>query len=421
MSQEPHKSEATTLGNSREISVPEKARVEGFGMACAADAYVVKIQSSNELQEIFRNASSTGTPVGFRGAGASYGDAAISTNRTLYDLTEMNRILDWDPSTGIMRAEAGATIEQVWKRSIKDGFWPAVVSGTMVPTLGGAISMNIHGKNCWKSGPIGEYVISFMMVTASGDLIRCDQEENSEVFHAAIGGFGMLGCITEVELQLKSIHSGMVEVRAHCTPDLTALFSCFDSALSRSDYVVGWIDGFATGKAMGRGLVHEARYLNSGEDPSPEKTLSAEAQTLSNYVLGVFPKGWMWYLIRPFTNQPGMRLINRIKYYLGRLLDKGKPYLQSLAGFNFLLDYVPNWRKVYLPGGFIQHQSFVPVQVAQVTIQEIVGITHKFNMPPFLAVFKRHRPDPFTLTHGLDGYSLALDFPFFISTRGRFM
>jgi FAD/FMN-containing dehydrogenase len=31
-------------------------------------------------------------------------------------------------------------------------------------------------------------------------------------------------------------------------------------------------------------------------------------------------------------------------------------------------------------------------------------------MPSYLGVLKRHRPDPFLLTHAVDGFSLALDF-----------
>ncbi len=31
-------------------------------------------------------------------------------------------------------------------------------------------------------------------------------------------------------------------------------------------------------------------------------------------------------------------------------------------------------------------------------------------MPSYLGVSKRHRPDPFLLTHAVDGFSLALDF-----------
>ena len=34
---------------------------------------------------------------------------------------------------------------------------------------------------------------------------------------------------------------------------------------------------------------------------------------------------------------------------------------------------------------------------------------------PYLGVLKRHRPDPFLMTHGLDGYSMAMDFA--VSTR----
>ena len=39
----------------------------------------------------------------------------------------------------------------------------------------------------------------------------------------------------------------------------------------------------------------------------------------------------------------------------------GKPCHQSHAGFNFLLDYVPNWKTVYLPGGLMA-QSAMPAK-----------------------------------------------------------
>src|SRR5262249_53011045 len=37
----------------------------------------------------------------------------------------------------------------------------------------------------------------------------------------------------------------------------------------------------------------------------------------------------------------------------------------------------------------------------------------------YLGVLKRHRPDPFLLTHALDGYSLALDFKVEPESRAR--
>ena len=47
----------------------------------------------------------------------------------------------------MIEAEPGLTIEGLWRRTIQDGYWPAVVPGTMLPTLGGCLAMNIHGKN----------------------------------------------------------------------------------------------------------------------------------------------------------------------------------------------------------------------------------------------------------------------------------
>ena len=46
------------------------------------------------------------------------------------------------------------------------------------------------------------------------ELLRCSPQENADVYHAAISGFGMLGCFVELELQLKRVHSGRLAVRA---------------------------------------------------------------------------------------------------------------------------------------------------------------------------------------------------------------
>ena len=114
---------------------------------------------------------------------------------------------------------------------------------------------------------------------------------------------------------------------------------------------------------------------------------------------------------RPVSRFRGMRLVNVAKFWSARLLQHDKRYRQSHAGFHFLLDYVPNWKWIYRPGGLIQHQGFVPAATARATFAAILQLTHERGMPSWLAVMKRHRPDPFLMTHGLDGYSLALDFP----------
>jgi decaprenylphospho-beta-D-ribofuranose 2-oxidase len=367
---------------------------------------------------VFDEARRTGRSVGMRGAGRSYGDASLNAENILLDLTRMRRILNWDPQAGIIVVEPGVTIQQLWQFTIEDGWWPSVVSGTMFPTLGGAAAMNIHGKNNFKVGPIGDSILEFDLMTPSGEALICSREQNSDLFYAAIGGFGMLGVIIRLTLQLKKVDSGLLNVTPIGVRNLDHLFQIFEQRLPQSDYLVGWIDCFASGDALGRGQVHQANYLKPGEDLNPEQTLRVENQELPDSVLGVFPKSLMWRFMKPFVNDPGMRLINAAKYLSSMKLGDGHVHHQSHAGFAFLLDYVPNWKKAYEPGGLIQYQSFVPKEHAQAVFSKQLILAQRYGLVPYLGVFKRHRPDNFLMTHAVDGYSLALDFAVQPEKRG---
>jgi decaprenylphospho-beta-D-ribofuranose 2-oxidase len=172
---------------------------------------------------------------------------------------------------------------------------------------------------------------------------------------------------------------------------------------------VGWVDCFARGKALGRGQVHSAHYLHADEDPNPETSLHVERQGLPSRIAGI-PKSELWRIMRFFNNNPLWGLLSKVKYH-SSWLQHGNFYQQSHVAFAFLLDYVPNWRLAYGPGGFIQYQVFVPHATARETLKDVLGLCHQAKMPSYLGVLKRHRPDPFLLTHALDGWSLAMDFP----------
>jgi decaprenylphospho-beta-D-ribofuranose 2-oxidase len=393
-------------------------RVEGWGMASSSLSYVSRPVNADGICAVFDEARRTGRSVGMRGAGRSYGDASLNAENILLDLTRMRRILNWDPQAGIIVVEPGVTIQQLWQFTIEDGWWPSVVSGTMFPTLGGAAAMNIHGKNNFKVGPIGDSILEFDLMTPSGEALICSREQNSDLFYAAIGGFGMLGVIIRLTLQLKKVDSGLLNVTPIGVRNLDHLFQIFEQRLPQSDYLVGWIDCFASGDALGRGQVHQANYLKPGEDLNPEQTLRVENQELPDSVLGVFPKSLMWRFMKPFVNDPGMRLINAAKYLSSMKLGDGHVHHQSHAGFAFLLDYVPNWKKAYEPGGLIQYQSFVPKEHAQAVFSKQLILAQRYGLVPYLGVFKRHRPDNFLMTHAVDGYSLALDFAVQPEKRG---
>src|SRR5262249_10792719 len=157
-------------------------------------------------------------------------------------------------------------------------------------------------------------------------------------------------------LKLKKVHSGLLRVEPLAVPSLDAMIRLYEERLGTSDYLVGWLDAFPRGASLGRGLVHPANYLEPGEDAQPAPTLGVVNQELPDTFAGVVPKSIMWRVLRPFFNDPGMRLVNAVKYHSARL-ERGHRYRQPHAQFAFLLDYVPGWKRSYGPGGLIQYQS----------------------------------------------------------------
>ncbi len=399
--------------------------VSGWGMAVGGPALVLRPTTIDGIRAALVEAKKRNVRVVLRGSGCSYGDASCGTGKLVVDLTQFNQILDFDANSGLVRCQSGVTLRQVWQSALPQGWWPPVVSGTMEPTLGGAVSMNIHGKNAFAVGTIGDHVEALQVLTPptvehpEGRLLELSRTAEPELFHAIIGGFGELAVITRVDLHLKRVYSGQMQIHAISAANLQEMLAIFERELPKSDYAVGWIDGFATGKSLGRGLVHTGHQLGKYMDRNASHTLQVASQELPSRLFGVIPKSWMWALLKPFANGPGMRLINLAKYMSGKLLEHGKRYRQSHAGFHFLLDYVPNWKWIYRPGGLIQHQSFVPHAEGLRVFRAILELTQARGMPSWLAVMKRHRPDPFLMTHGMDGWSLALDFPVTPGNRAR--
>ncbi len=394
--------------------------VEAWGMAEGAYGRVFLPRNVEQIRAALLHARAAKVPIGLRGTGNSYGDASMNSDGFVLDISRMNRILDFDAETGIAELEAGVTVRDLWRHILPLGWWPRVVSGTSFPSMAGIAAMNIHGKNNFAVGTVGDAILEFDLVLPNGELRTCSREENADLFHAAIGGFGMLGVFSRIKLQTKRIHSGNLRVHAHANRDLRELMDYFEEHKGSADYLVAWIDCFAKGDALGRGAIHRANYLKEGEDEHPERTLTLAHQDVKPNLFGVFPKSELWRPLRLLNNDPGFRFVNTVKYHTGRLEALQEPHTWTHNEFSFLLDYIPNWKWSYgrRPGyGLIQFQPFVPNDAAHDVYCEILRRNQAAGFVPYLGVFKRHRPDPFWLTHAVDGWSFAMDFKVTPRTR----
>jgi FAD/FMN-containing dehydrogenase len=117
------------------------------------------------------------------------------------DMRSMNKLLSIDDGKRIVRVQAGMR----W-RDLQDFIDPKNLSiRTMQSyanfTVGGSVSVNCHGRYVGH-GAISSSLKSMKLVLPHGEALDVSRDSNAELFHAAIGGYGGVGVITEVELSL---------------------------------------------------------------------------------------------------------------------------------------------------------------------------------------------------------------------------
>ena len=117
------------------------------------------------------------------------------------DMRGMNHVVRFDPASRLIRVQAGAT----W-RDIQDVIDPHGLSVKIMQsysnfTVGGSVSVNCHGRYVGR-GPLVNSVRALQLVSADGEVHELSRKERPELFAACFGGYGGLGIVTEVELDL---------------------------------------------------------------------------------------------------------------------------------------------------------------------------------------------------------------------------
>ncbi len=376
-------------------------------MLARSMGYLYRPSTVDGVRAALELAGETGRSLAPRGAGFSYGDASLNAEHIVLDTSRLNRVLEWSPATGVIRVEPGVTVGQLWRHTLEDGWWPPVVPGTMYPTLGGCVSTNVHGKNNHRAGTLGEHLLSIQLLAPSGAIVTCGPDENRDIFLAVVGGLGMLGIVLELTMQLQPIQSGLLRVEERAARSLDEMFDLFEQHGDAAEHLVGWIDTFAGGDALGRGLVQLASTVE--DDPHPAQTLRTVSQDLPDTLLGVVPRSILWRGMKLTSGDAGMRALNSARYTLGTRRSSRVMRVPH-AQFHFMLDYVPNWKWAFRPGGILQYQVFVPEAPARAAFAALLRSSQHAGLLPHLAVMKRQRADPFLLRYSVDGYSLALDY-----------
>jgi len=330
------------------------------------------------------------------GAGRSYGDVCLLDQGTLLKTRGMDRLLHFDPATGILRCEAGVTLAEILDFAVPRGFFLPVTPGTKYVTVGGAIANDIHGKNHHVSGTFGCHVLRFELVRSDGARFECSPTENVDWFSATIGGMGLTGLITWAEVRLRPIVSRKIQYKGTKFVGIDE-FVALSQAGTHVEYTVAWIDCVATGNNFARGLFMQGDHSQQPQplEPSKEPWLTLPLD-VPEFALNRFSIG----------------LFNTL--YYNKQLGKEKTGLVDYEPFFYPLDSLLQWNRMYGKSGLLQFQCVLPWEAdQQFGIIKILKAITASGLASFLAVIKVFGdvPSPGMLSFPAPGITLALDFP----------
>ncbi len=328
------------------------------------------------------------------GLGRSYGDSCLNDGGLLIDTGGLDRLISFDRENGIVRCEAGTSIGRLLEVIVPAGFFIPVTPGTKFVTIGGAVANDVHGKNHHGAGTIGRYVRRFeLWRTDGGGPRECSRTENPELFAATIGGLGLTGLLSWVELELERIPSAMIDEEVIKFGSLDEFFALEKESAAQFPFTVAWVDCLGTGEKFGRGVFFRGRWAAEGKKTvhkAPKISLPMELPGLA-------------------LSTPIMKIFNETFYR--RHVEKRRVHTVHYEPFFYPLDAVSGWNLAYGKRGFFQVQFVLPVG-GEAGFTEILKLIADSGRGSFLAVLKRFGDlaSPGMMSFPMPGINLALDF-----------
>jgi decaprenylphospho-beta-D-ribofuranose 2-oxidase len=347
---------------------------------------------SEDLDRLTRDAVLT------RGLARSYGDSSLPPpSHPIVVATPLaDRVLAFDDTTGVLRAEAGYSLQSLLRTFLPRGWFTPVSPGTQFVTLGGMVAADVHGKNHHCEGTIGRHVRAMTLRVASGEILECSREREPDLFRATLGGMGLTGHILEVELQLSRVPSPWILRETIRVADIDAYLDALKQSAAGWPFTMGWIDCLSKGANMGRGVLQRGRWATAGEAPPkfpPVLTRLPVPFVCPSWVMGrsvgrIFNEGvYRWNRSTP------ARIVHPERFF-------------------YTLDTLLEWNRLYGRRGFTQYQCVLPEAAGPDAVRRLLELLARQGAASFLCVIKDCGDQgEGLLSFPLRGTSIALDLP----------
>ena len=202
---------AVASGSARKLSAGSAQNIVNDIHSQLNPTQVLKVlqpKSSDEVQRIIRTAGRERRAISVAGGRHAMGGQQFGSGTLLVDIRKLNQVIHLDRERGILETGAGIEwqelIETYLRLQASDGHaWGISQKQTGADrlTIAGTMAANAHGRGLTLK-PFVSDVESFVLVDAFAAIRNCSRTENTELFRLVIGGYGLFGIVTSVQLRL---------------------------------------------------------------------------------------------------------------------------------------------------------------------------------------------------------------------------
>ena len=162
---------------------------------------MARVVAPRSVDEIITAIKSSSGPISIGGGRFSMGGQTAIDNGLQLDMRDYDQVVSFRPDEREITVQSGMS----W-HELQEFIDPHDLSVKIMQTyanfsVGGSVSVNVHGRYIGH-GPIISSVKALQLVLADGSVHRATAEENPQLYYAAIGGYGGIGVISEVTLEL---------------------------------------------------------------------------------------------------------------------------------------------------------------------------------------------------------------------------
>tara|TARA_B100000767_G_scaffold264880_1_gene280313 strand:- start:1815 stop:3200 length:1386 start_codon:yes stop_codon:yes gene_type:complete len=377
-------------------------KIYGWSKSNYSECSYLETSNIEQIVETFDFAKKNNSKIIFRGGGRSYGDNTLNKNNIVLKFISEKNIYSFNELDGEIIASGSCRLIDLLKFIIPKGWILNVSPASQFITIGGAISNNVHGKNCTAKGYFGDYVDEIEILTPDKGLIICTKLVNSELFYSAISGLGVFGVILKAKIKLRKIKTININTNINYVKNIDEAVEKTENLIKNHEYNIGSLNFTRFNKNSTDGKIYSSNFT--------EETNLSEINNNTNFLIYIIN-----YILL-FNKLPVVDKI--IEYSFSKITSKKmintKKIIENYYSMNFLGDkYLPLYNN-FFRNGFIEYQVIFDKKYYLDAIHEIEILMRNNGYSSYMSSFKSYKASNEKYIFGLEknGYCLTLDIPF---------